>query len=133
MLISTSVHWENVERIQIVLTPMVIMNVFVKRTICGIQDQANLPPRNDPSKKSEGILSGLFFPSFFELQKDEDCRKATCLKIGPKYWGYVPDCELLPENAVCNPENNCADFICEKGQSSFTVKFNENSSKLLRN
>ena len=39
MLISTSVYWEDVVRIQIVLTPMVIMNVFATKIIFGNQGQ----------------------------------------------------------------------------------------------
>ena len=35
VLISTSVHWENVVRIQIVLTQMVILNVFATKIIFG--------------------------------------------------------------------------------------------------
>ena len=55
---------------------------------------------------------------FLNLKKDEDCRKETCLKLGPKYWGYIPDCDLLPDNSICNPTDNCATFTCKKGLSS---------------
>ena len=57
----------------------------------------------------------LIILKIFDHEKDEDCRKQTCVNLG-SFYGNLPNCKPLPPNSICNPTDACATFICANGQ-----------------